>query len=378
MTPPPLRIKSLRVDDHVDGVEISVEVDTFRLWYTVPGSWPAVVRPDAFAVAGLLPAMATGRDLELADDLPITPALLERLEQLQGIFLSWGSSLGVPFRRVAIHAATAEPPPPVPGTGSFFSGGIDGTYTFLKHAPEITQAIFLKGIDMQVTNDALYREALEVNSRFVEAHGARVLPVSTNIRFLGHHFDLSWNVYLGAGLASVANAVGLERVFLAAGHTWRELRPNGTHPLTDALWSGGSTTIIRDGEEALRTDKLAAIAATPDALDMLRVCWQDKGYNCGTCPKCLRTMIALELLHLKAKRFPAFPGVAVIRKLRIDNESELEFSMDMHKVALDRGRHDLATALARPIHRYYVRRSFRELDQHLFGGRIRKLLVRFR
>jgi hypothetical protein len=357
-----------------DTTEISVIVDDFQLWYSVPETWPVVLHGDPFAIAGLLPAMATGRDLHLPDELPISIGVLERLERLQQIFLAWGPALGTKFSRVQVRATVGAAPPAVPGLGSYFSGGVDGTYTFLKHRPNVAHAIFLKGIDMQVTNDGLYQEALQANREFVEARGAAVISAATNVRFFGHHFGLSWNTYLGAGLASMASAIRLEQVLLAAGHTWGEMRPNGTHPLTDPLWSGGSTTIIRDGEEARRSQKLAAIAVDPGALAILRVCWQDNGYNCGTCEKCLRTMAAIELLGLTASRFPRFPGIEVLEKQRITDEGGYEFMLDLHDLALERKRHDFAAALFRPIRRYQQRRALRDFDRDVLGGRMRRIL----
>jgi 7-cyano-7-deazaguanine synthase in queuosine biosynthesis len=69
--------------------------------------------------------------------------------------------------------------------------------------------------------------------------------------------------------------------------------PDGSNFITDPLWSSGYTQIIHDGADSRRNDKIKFIAENSNALSILRVCWQDKGYNCGQCSKCLRTMVAL-------------------------------------------------------------------------------------
>jgi hypothetical protein len=44
-----------------------------------------------------------------------------------------------------------------------------------------------------------------------------------------------------------------------------------------------------------RTEKIAALVSDPVAMRYLRVCWQQEAgeYNCGRCPKCIRTMATL-------------------------------------------------------------------------------------
>ena len=61
--------------------------------------------------------------------------------------------------------------------------------------------------------------------------------------------------------------------------------------------SAAGPSVVFDGLDAMRLDKIKYIASSPLALRWLRVCWQNLGisYNCGRCEKCLRTMIGLEL-----------------------------------------------------------------------------------
>ena len=83
---------------------------------------------------------------------------------------------------------------------------------------------------------------------------------------------------------------GRFRDYRAAGVTRLSL---GIQSFDDAML--GRLGRIHDGAEARRCDKLRRLAESAPALKGLRVCWQDAGFNCGRCEKCLRTMIALHL-----------------------------------------------------------------------------------
>jgi hypothetical protein len=374
----PLRVRdaSLRV---VEGEqEVSVMVGDYRLWYRFPGDWPVEIRPEAFLHAAISPAMALGRDLEMADDLPVPAGLLEPLDILQGVHAAWGRRRKkVPWQRVGVRVSTTETPPAaVPIRASYFSGGVDGTFTFLERLSQISHVILLRGIDMQVENHALFEPVLASNRAFVEAHGKQILAGSSNMRMMGHHFGLGWNAWNGAGLCSVAAAFGVESIYLAAGHTWSELGERGLHPVTIGLHNGGATRMISHGDDMDRTTKIERIGREPGALDILRVCWQDKGYNCGRCEKCIRTMLALELLNLPAPRFPPLPPLKAVAREPIHDHAGWVYSEELRQLALATGRLDVARALAKPIRRYRLRQLARQLDTDLFGGRLRRLTRR--
>ncbi|MGA9190365.1 MAG: hypothetical protein WBZ24_01410, partial [Anaerolineales bacterium] len=89
------------------------------------------------------------------------------------------------------------------------------------------------------------------------------------------------------------------------------LRPHGSHPHTDPLYSTGGTKFIHYAYEAARYDKLEFLRRFPLALDNLRVCFDsESGDNCGRCRKCLAVMAFLEV-HDELATSPAFPGGAL-------------------------------------------------------------------
>ena len=73
--------------------------------------------------------------------------------------------------------------------------------------------------------------------------------------------------YQGAGLASVAHALGLERLLIPGPRSYGQLEPNGTHPLLDPLWSTESTEIVHDGAEPSRWEKIQFLSTDRSAPD---------------------------------------------------------------------------------------------------------------
>jgi hypothetical protein len=352
-------------------VELSARVDGFLLWYRFPDDFPVCGRGDPFLAAALLPAMLRNEPLEIDRAAPVSPRLLAGVEDIQQAFRLWYPM----FRKIEVQASVAEATRSHPGIGSFFSGGVDGCYTLRKHLTSITHLIFAKGIDMQLENDALFAEALANNQRVADRYGKTLIPVSTNVRFFGHaHKPINWRIHSGGGLASIALASGLSRVYVASTYTYTQLFPMGSHVVTDRLWSSEATEIVHDGAEAFRSDKLRRIAEDPALLAGLRVCWQDAGYNCGKCEKCLRTMSALRALRISIPTLPPLTSTAPLKRLRIDDDIDLTHYVDNERLAREANDRALHSALAACIRRYERKQLLFKVDRLLLGGRLRRWL----
>lgn len=362
-----MRVSAIERRDLDDAVELSADIDGFRLWYRFPAEYPVSLRGDAFLAAALQPAMRAGEKLVI-DGAPVSPRLLAGVERFQDIHHCWDPA----FRKIAIEAEVEPDRDAIVEVGSFFSGGIDGCYTFLKHEDEIRHLVFIKGVDIRIDNDALFGEALATNRRIAAAYGKNLLPVETNIRSFCHPRGAVWTIYTGAGLASVGLALRLSRIYIASSHTYSELHPLGSHPLTDHLWSTEAAEFIHDGAEARRCDKLRRLAESAPALEGLRVCWQDAGFNCGRCEKCLRTMIALRLLGRSTPTLPPLDSLDGVRGLRIESDDELPHFEDNFRLAKEVGDRELAAVLGRQVRNYRVRRLVVDLDRELTGGRLKR------
>ncbi|MGH9628836.1 MAG: hypothetical protein ACRD7E_10975 [Bryobacteraceae bacterium] len=150
--------------------------------------------------------------------------------------------------------------------------------------------------------------------------GKRLVVARTNLRELPA--PTQWGVLHGPVLAMVAHALAPAhgRVMIGSSYCYRQLHPWGSHPLLDPLWSSEAVTIEHDGTEADRVSKLRLLCQHPQFLPYLRVCWQrGRATNCGSCEKCLRTMLALEGLgYLGRGQFAAPLTAAAVRQVRLD------------------------------------------------------------
>lgn len=367
-----MRVTDVELQETSGTAELSANIDGFRLFYQFPAEFAPAMVGDVFLSAALLVAMRIGEALEI--EAPCSRRLIDSASgPLQDVFTAWYPQLA----RVDVRAEATEAPQPKVGVASFFSGGVDGSYTFLRHSTEITHLVSVQGIDVQVDNDQLWSQIANSNRAFAEALGVTMVNARTNIRRFATPRGVGWTMLCGAGLASIAHALGLPRCYVAATHTYSELFPWGSHPLTDGWWSGDAVEIVHDGPSS-RAGKLKFIAREPRILERLRVCWHDRGYNCGVCEKCVRTRVALRLLGLSTPTLPFLEDVQEVRRHKVWDDSEESFFDDNLRLAEQVGDREVTRVLRSAVRSYRVRRALAALDENVLGGVLRRLKSRLR
>ena len=489
-----MRVSGFEIQDSPHATMVSAIIDGFRLWYRLPRAFPFVRAGDPFVAAALLPAMARGESLDVDPDLPVSPLLLAGLARLQAIHHSWNRALKViPVRAVASPAASAHA-----GTMTFFSGGVDSTFTLLQRKTEISHLVFIQGFDFYThdaasedfsagnisdlsklafmlenpggamagfiraslskptlealsafanagtdpgslekrladdlqrivcgiplhdpkllgeltlgarTRDCLarlagrsisaelnhllledafplaiagrrrasFQTAVERNTAFASKVGKTLVSVSTNHYPFGYRYNLSRNLTQGSALASVALLLGFRRAFIPAAYSYSQLMPLGSHPLTDPLWSTEAVEIVHEGAEARRTDKVMRIVDDAEALDNLRVCFDDMNTNCGRCAKCVRTMLPLRLLGVQSAPFPSGPTASEVRSMTIASDIEAVFLFETLELAGRVADSELYRALRVALRRYERRKLAVALDRAFAGGRLKRLTRR--
>jgi hypothetical protein len=367
-------VTDVRLRTSSEGDELTARLGDFVCRYQLPpGSVPNSTG-DAFLAAGLLAAMVRGEPLELDTAFTASPTLLEGLQQIQAVLAVWVPAL----RRVPVIARPAPPPAARPGAAAFFSGGADSLYTLLERKDEIAHAVHIRGFDYRRENLELATEIDGRNRAFLEARGKAFTIVESNLRDLYDAVGVHVHLWHGSHLASVALALGFERMFVPASFTWVELLPWGSHPVTDPLWGNGAVRLVHHGLEAGRLQKLKRIARDPGALSLLRVCPGFRDYSCGVCEKCLRTRVALRLAGVTSPNLPPLEDVRPVRRLRIESESYRLLWRDNLESAVIAGDRPLAQAIAASIARFDARRALRSLDRAFLGGRARWVVTRMK
>jgi len=350
-------IHSPRLTRTADLVRAEISIDDQVLWYEVPGDTLIGNIADAALSASLVPAMSTGDDIHVDADLRVSSRLLERTRELQTFFRHWFPGR---LRTVSIDARHEPSAPKSARTGSFFSGGVDSLYS-LTAQPNIDSLVFVHGIDMQLDNRAQFALALQANQELSAHFGKTLITVASNVRqfITGHGF--SWTLGQGGGLASVAHLLDLSTVIIPASDSYLALHPYGSHPVTDPMWGTEATQFIHHGM-IRRIDKTRAIAADQFAVDRLRVCWMDDGYNCGKCFKCLRTMTALRLLGVSSHAFPPLDP-AQMASVPLYDEGEMDFLEENLELAVERRDRLMAGILQRRLLEMKAKRILRRLKR---------------
>ncbi|MGH8850565.1 MAG: hypothetical protein ACREYD_06195, partial [Casimicrobiaceae bacterium] len=347
-----------------DRVEVTAMCDGRSLHYRIPASHfrPQAVG-DALLISTLAPAMRAMSPLHLPSNVPVSSRLVEQLDGIQRIYAGWNAGL----KQVRLDATLYEPMPSDGPAGLFYAGGVDSSYSLLTHLEDVDLLIIVFGFDHTLAEDEAAAN-LKRNSQFAQRFGKVLIPVETNHSRFVRELGVSRTFVHGATLASIALLLGLSRCFIASSHATGNVRPDGSHPLLDHRFSNGVTEIIHDDISVTRLQKTWTIAKHADVLANLRVCWEFPNENCGACPKCLRTMIALRLCGSNGP-FPTLKDVGRIRAMAA--RSEVEYVVDLLMAAHAQGDAEAERELKKGLRIQDWKEALRFLDRALAGGALR-------
>jgi hypothetical protein len=275
-----------------------------RLWFRFPGIHEKSLSEnlDHFVVGTLFRAMEEGADIKAEG--PVSPSLLRNLQEFTAAWAHW---LPGKYHDIAIEAGIEREPVTEgrEGAVSAFSGGVDAAFTMYRHhkglagrlSRKVSAGMMAHGFDIPLDEPAIFDKASGKSLVMVESLGLELVPVSTNFR----EINGIWNETHGAAVASClmllqgrysSGLIGSTEPYNAL------ILPWGSNPITDPLLGSDSFEIVHDGAAFTRSEKIAVIADWQEALTYLRVCWQGeiKDRNCGTCEKCIRTILNFRLL----------------------------------------------------------------------------------
>jgi hypothetical protein len=328
-------------------------------WFEVEAPCAGLLTTDGNAwIAGLAPLAATLGE-PLRSSAPIDAALIDNVRELMRVWSAWYPELRVP----SVEGPIRDSPASADRTAAFFSGGVDSFFTALRHAhgagtprtERIDDLIFVHGFDIAIENDNAVRTVRPALESAAARLGRRLVVVRTNLRATRFGTTGWARLSHGAALAAVGHALGrgYAKVLVPSSAGYRDLRPWGSHPLTDPLFTSSTLQVLHDGPAYMRVEKTAFIAQHDVALDTLRVCWRSKtGLNCGACNNCYRTMLALEVLGV-LERCATFDRTAL--DMRRAGRIYCPESYDIRQfgyirdLALAHGRDDIVAAIDRSL-----------------------------
>jgi hypothetical protein len=248
----------------------------------------------------------------------------------------------------------------------------------LRYKEEITHLVHL---DRSGGDEAAKETNFQRLRKVAQETGTTLIEVDTNIHEFAEQDRLTWRV----GPWIVAIALLFQHVFgkvLIAGSTtsnYDNLRPMGTHPIIDPLWSTESTEFFHDGCEVRRVEKAAQIGEYDVAMKHLLVCGKGDGaYNCGRCNKCLRSMVNLRAAGAleKCATLPHVIDLEAVAALDLSEYSESYFAKENLRALEWSGTDpELAAALGEAIQRgaYVIAHSgYKEENLEILRGKHRE------
>jgi hypothetical protein len=252
--------------------------------------------------------------------------------------------------------------------GCFFSGGVDSFFSFVRNQNQITDLILCKGLDIPLSEEKRWKYTVDNIQQLAAAYNKNVIIVETNAKKMQEYFQNDYDRFdnHGAVLISSAMLLGLDKVIVPASFSYNQLFSWGSHPVLDPLLSSANTEIIHDGAVS-RIAKTRFLIEKCIDLRNLRVCNVASDYNCGKCEKCLRTMVAIELLGGHAASLPKLPKQS-LANIKIWDRFTYEFWVENYDLALEVGDKHMASQIKRILRSWQYRVFLKHVDAKLFRG----------
>ena len=272
-----------------------------HLWYEIGGGakqeYPSAL--DGFVFAVLLYAMKLGSRLVVHG--PMSRSALYNIEDIQSFWHLFRPEL---YKRIDIvpeKIVDLERRKPGRRAIAAFSGGVDSTFTALRHKMKLAgtgsynldAVLMVHGFDVNLANADHFDRLIQRTEPFLAKLGVPLRIVRTNSKELGLQ---TWEDTFTAQLACCLHQFSDEFEFglIGGSEAYNDLLlPWGSNPITDGLLSGDPFAIVHDGAGYSRTDKVAVLIQYPAAIASLKVCWEgrEQHQNCGVCEKCIRTRL---------------------------------------------------------------------------------------
>ena len=369
-----MRIDEIKIETNSPGrLHLSTVLNNEVLWFDVPEPTElAKTYADSFMIMGLAGSMFRREPLVVSAKYPVSSHLIANLNAIQKILNSWNPV----FHIVPVEANSTEVRSLDVGVGSFYSGGVDSIASLITNKERVDSALFIGGFDFAVDREA-FAGPIARNKRILDHLQVPQIVVHSNQRQWGMTTGVARNFWHSGYLAAAAFLTSPGRFLVPSSHTLAELYPAGSHMVLDHLWDNGNKSLEHVDPELSRTQKIERIAAVPEVLENLHVCWFYPDRNCGKCAKCIRSMITLDILGVSGP-FPRHITVAEIARLKATTWEDLSFLIDNVMFAHKAGRGDVVRALKKAIRRYDRTKALEDIDRGLLGGTLRRLRMKYR
>lgn len=294
------------------------------------GKWFVSDVADPFVIAVMLPALVAGEDIQVE-------CISDRLyHNFKTIMYLLGKAFG--YSPIGICAqSVVSPDYRAEGVGTGFSGGVDSFATYVNHTSascpasmRITHlALFNVGAygnDLEKTQEAFLSD-LERARNFAQEVNMPLIPLNSNLSSIYIHKDI-YHYSLRTTLCISSAIMSLQKLFslyyISSSNTIEDCKLSAYDQywyegLLVQLLSTKNTEILIAEHDLNRVEKTLLLLDNPYAQKHLYVCAapimnekhgknykNDTSPNCCECPKCIRTLLAIDIagkLDAFAERF---------------------------------------------------------------------------
>ena len=291
---------------------IDIDGKEKEIWFEVEKKYEKYLvldRADAYLIGILNFAMRNNHNIKC--EMPVTDELLHNIKEVIIPILSKYSN---DLYNIEIDAATIKPLTPGKHIGTGLSCGIDSFYSLHKHFDDAYPS--MKLTDVCINNVGAFNECYsdygmdktkEERYKTTEkvANEAKINLIKTDSNFydvinqkhsLSHTYSSVFAIYMLQGYWN-------KYYYASSGYDFSffELKDNGKNDCAEyellslQYFSTSAIRIYSDGGEKERIEKTKYITDFDLAQKYLHVCVK-KSTNCGKCPKCRRTLTALDAL----------------------------------------------------------------------------------
>lgn len=331
------------------------------LWFSVDEGFSSIAanRSDIFLSSLIRTARAIGEDIEVRGEL--SPKLLYGMREYLRVHASWSGNPYTP----EIHAENLLPAERSgPGAASCnISGGVDSFYTLWSQLPEnellpdlqIRYGIFGIGYSSPTHNDNLRAQYVPLLKRRMQSLDVDLIVVDTNANTFSH--PSPWWVMSTSRIAIPQLFPSLcSTHFHPSSDMYLHLKPYGSHPMTNHMFSTEATRILTHGAQLFRSEKLLRIKDWDFIHDLLQVCnyTTPNSINDSRCRKCARTTLALDVFGARSK-FTTFQPQSkrqgLARRLVVSENMAGDFTF-LAQYAREHGRKELLPRILIPLMLY--------------------------
>lgn len=362
-----LRLERVEISDDNQRIDLTVrlEEETHNIFFATKNA-PLHFDLDALLALTLPICMIKGADWVPVGQL--NQAIWDNLPRIMDFFQAWKPRIYRP--KLPYVTPVIRPENPNKNVGLFFTGGVDSFFTLYKYIDQVTDLVYIHGLEMSLEKSILRQEISQMLERVGRELGKNVIEVETNLRKFSSTYA-SRRVTHGYELAGIAYLLQnhFSSVWIADGVTYDQMRPSSLHPGVTPLLQSQVMKILFDGHDLTRLEKTAILARRAEnlskkpgdyihvtqeqsqlAMETLRICNENRGgaYNCGTCPKCLRTMLDLRLVNALdlCTTFKEPLDLKRIRQMDLSNTSNASFiKQSLHELERSNRDPELMAAL---------------------------------